>query len=171
MKNQTSYKLAAAGVIGALYAGLTYLFAFSSFGASQLRAAEALTLLPMLFPQASYGLAIGCFLANLISGYGVADLILGPLATLCAGFLTARSKNYFTAAFWPVAVNALVIGTMITLLSGASLWPLLFINIGQIALGQAIACYGLGVPMVHLLKRNKAFMSKFSRQNSDRRKE
>ena len=36
MKKQLSYKLAAAGVIGALYAGLTYLFAFSSFTANQL---------------------------------------------------------------------------------------------------------------------------------------
>lgn len=170
MKNQTSYKLAAAGVIGALYAGLTYIFAFSSFGASQLRAAEALTLLPMLIPQASYGLAVGCFLANLISGYGVADLILGPLATLCAGLLTSRSKNYFTGAFWPVAINALVIGTMITLLEGFS-WLLLFINIGQLALGQAIVCYGLGIPMVHLLKRNKAFMTRFSRSNSGERQD
>ncbi len=71
MKNKLASKLAAAGVIGALYAGLTYLFAFSSFTANQLRVAEALTLMPMLIPQASCGLAIGCFLSNLISGYGV----------------------------------------------------------------------------------------------------
>ena len=53
MKNQLAFKLAVSGVIGALYAGLTYLFAFSSFTANQLRVAEALTLMPMLIPQAS----------------------------------------------------------------------------------------------------------------------
>ena len=147
MKNKLASKLAAAGVIGALYAGLTYLFAFSSFTANQLRVAEALTLMPMLIPQASCGLAIGCFLSNLISGYGVADLIVGPLATLLAGYLTSRCKNYFWGAFWPVAVNAVAIGSMITILSGVFTLPALLVNMGQMALGQAIACYALGVPL------------------------
>ncbi len=161
MKKQLSYKLAAAGVIGALYAGLTYLFAFSSFTANQLRVAEALTLMPMLIPQASAGLAVGCFLANLISGYGVADLIVGPLATLLAGFLTSRCKNYFFGAFWPVAINAVAIGSMITIISGVFSWTALLINMGQIALGQVTACYALGIPLVYMLKRNKAFSKRF----------
>jgi len=161
MKNKLASKLAAAGVIGALYAGLTYLFAFSSFTANQLRVAEALTLMPMLIPQASCGLTVGCFLSNLISGYGVADLIVGPLATLLAGYLTSRCKNYFWGAFWPVAVNAVAIGSMITILSGVFTLPVLLVNMGQIALGQAIACYALGVPLVYALKRSRAFNKKF----------
>lgn len=157
MKNQLAFKLAVSGIIGALYAGLTYLFAFSSFTANQLRVAEALTLMPMLIPQASCGLAVGCFLSNLISGYGIADLIIGPLATLLAGFLTSRCKNYFWGAFWPVVINAVAIGSMITFLSGAFSWPLLIANMGQIALGQVTACYALGIPLAYALKRSKAF--------------
>ena len=50
--------------------------------------AEALTLLPVLFPQAIPGLAVGCLVANLMGGYGIWDVVFGTLATLIAALLT-----------------------------------------------------------------------------------
>lgn len=37
-----------------------------SFGPIQIRIAEAMTLLPILFPEAIAGVTLGCFLTNLI---------------------------------------------------------------------------------------------------------
>ena len=80
-----------AALVGALYVTLCY---FSNifgctFGVFQFRFAEALTVLPFLCPTAAWGLFAGCILANLLSPYGLPDLIFGSLATLVAGLLTA----------------------------------------------------------------------------------
>ena len=55
------------GIIAALYAGLTILLQAISFGPVQVRVSEAMTLLPVLYPAAIPGLAIGCFIAAGVS--------------------------------------------------------------------------------------------------------
>ena len=61
----TPRSLCMSAVIAALYAALTLLLAPISYGPIQLRLSEALTLLPMLLPQAVPGLFVGCLIANL----------------------------------------------------------------------------------------------------------
>ena len=51
-----------AAVIAALYAALTLALYPISFGAVQFRVSEALTLLPVLMPEAIPGLFVGCLL-------------------------------------------------------------------------------------------------------------
>ncbi len=51
--------LTLAAVVAALYAAVTLLFAPISYGPVQFRVSEALTLLPVLFPQAIPGLTMG----------------------------------------------------------------------------------------------------------------
>ena len=63
--------LCLSAIIAALYTALTLGFQAISFGAIQFRVSEALTLLPVLFPQAVPGLAIGCLLSNLLAGANV----------------------------------------------------------------------------------------------------
>ena len=75
--------LCMSAVIAALYAALTLLLAPISYGPIQLRLSEALTLLPMLLPQAVPGLFVGCLIANLYTGM-LTDIIFGSLATLVA---------------------------------------------------------------------------------------
>ena len=75
--------LCMSAVIAALYAALTLLLAPISYGPIQLRLSEALTLLPMLLPQAVPGLFVGCLIANLYTGM-LTDIIFGSLATLIA---------------------------------------------------------------------------------------
>ena len=84
-KSRTSPRnLALSGIIAAVYAGLTLFLPSPQYGAVQLRLAEALTLLPWLIPEAVPGLAVGCFLANLLGSPFMLDWLFGTLATLLA---------------------------------------------------------------------------------------
>ena len=69
MRKFTVRDLTFAAAVAALYAVLGYfgdIFGLT-FGAVQFRFAEALTVLPFLFPAAAPGLAIGCLIVNLAS--------------------------------------------------------------------------------------------------------
>ena len=132
-----------------MYAALTILLAPISYGPVQCRVSEALTLLPFYLPEAVPGLFIGCIFANFIGGYGLPDIVFGSLATLIAAFLTLKSKNIFIAALWPVLSNMIIIGTMLHYLIEA---PLVMTCI-YVALGEAVSCYIVGVPLMKLLER------------------
>ena len=93
-------------IIACVYLALVYIFQFMSFGAVQFRIAEAMTILPSLFPFSVAGLTIGCLLSNFMSVWGWSDLVFGTLCTLIAGLITSRIKNPFLAALPPVLINA-----------------------------------------------------------------
>jgi uncharacterized membrane protein len=125
-------------------------FAPISYGAVQFRIAEALTLLPILFPQAIPGLAVGCLVSNLIGGYGIWDVVLGTLATLIAAVCTCKlRKNVWLAAAPPVLANAVVVGAMLHFLLALPLIP----TMATVGLGELAVVYVLGVPLVLALKR------------------
>ncbi|MFH1879992.1 MAG: QueT transporter family protein, partial [Bacillota bacterium] len=127
--------LTVAAVIAALYAALTVVFAPISYGAVQFRIAEAFTLLPVLFPQAIPGLAVGCLISNLIGGYGVWDVVFGTLATLVAALLTyGLRRNIWLAAIPPVLTNAVVIGLLLHFVLQLPLLPTMAtVGLGQLA--------------------------------------
>lgn len=79
---------AIAGLIAAAYTVLSLAFAPISFAVYQVRIAEALTVLPFITRAAIPGLYVGCLLANIIGGMGWIDIVVGPLITLAAAFLT-----------------------------------------------------------------------------------
>ena len=154
-------KTALSGVIAAMYIALVMVTIPTSFGFMQFRAAEALTLLPFLFPEAIPGLFAGCFLSNLFfSEFGPPDWIVGSLATLSAAVLTARCKNRWLAALPPVLINAAAVGVMLGVLleMGAAAIPFAVLTVG---LGQAAVCFGLGVPLVYTLEKAD-FRNRFS---------
>ena len=73
-----------AGLIAAMYVALTFvaqIFGLAS-GAIQFRLSEALTILPMFTSAAIPGLAVGCILANVLTGCAMWDVVFGSLATL-----------------------------------------------------------------------------------------
>jgi uncharacterized membrane protein len=135
-------------VIAALYAALTLIFQPISYGPYQVRVSEALTLTPALWPEAIPGLFVGCFIANVLGGYGPWDIFLGSAATLFAAFLTRKAKNDFLAAASPVVVNALVVGLYMSRVTGLPtlMWML---NVG---IGETIACFALGLPLLRVLR-------------------
>ena len=156
MKSLTVRQITFAAIAGALYVTMSYfsnIFGLS-YGYIQCRFSEALTVLPFLCPTATWGLFIGCIITNILSPYGALDLIFGSLATLLAGFLTARCKNKWLAPLPPVLCNGLIVGGMIafqqTGFTGA--FPAAFaFNAATVAVGEAIACYGLGMPLLSVL--------------------
>ena len=149
MKKLSTRELTVAALVGALYVVLGYFGnTFNlTFGVIQCRFSEALTVLPFLSPVTTWGLFIGCLITNILSPYGLLDMIFGPLATLLAAVLTARCKQKWLAPLPPVLCNAVIIGALIAFqevgLSGAFL-GLFAYHALTIGLGQVLACYGLG---------------------------
>ncbi|MBR6901831.1 MAG: QueT transporter family protein [Synergistaceae bacterium] len=151
--NTYTKKIARGALIAALYAVLTVILAPISYGPVQFRVSEALTLLPFYFAESIPGLTIGCMLANFFGGFGFTDMFFGSLATLIAAILTMKSKNIFVAALWPVLSNALIIGTMLHFLIGEEA-PLIATCL-YVGLGEAGACYLVGVPLMKILEKRK----------------
>lgn len=140
-------------IIAALYAALTLAFQPISYGAVQCRISEALTLLPAIFPQAIPGLTLGCLISNLFNPLGatVYDIVFGTLATLIASILTWRIRgNLLVKALPPVLCNAVIVGLVLTYAYGIDF---LWLNMLTVGLGEAVACYILGVPLMKLLKK------------------
>jgi len=147
--------LCVAAIIAALYAALTLGFQAISYGAVQFRVSEAMTLLPVLFPEAVPGLAVGCLISNLFNPMGatIYDVVFGTLATLLAAVLTHRIKgSIWLRALPPVLCNAIIIGLVLTYAYGIDL---LWMNMLTVGIGQAVVCYGLGVPLVRILQKQK----------------
>ena len=142
-------------VIAALYAALTLLLAPISYGAIQCRVSEALTLLPVLLPEAIPGLTVGCLIANLIGSATPWDVIFGTLATLLAALASyALRKRTVTklqlpllSALMPVLSNGIIVGLVLSLTLNL---PLLLTML-EVAVGEAIAC-ALGLLLLKALK-------------------
>ncbi len=141
--------LARSALIAAAYALLVVFFAPLSYGPVQVRIAEALTLLPWLWVEAVPGLFLGCLIANLFGGFGLVDVIFGSSATLIAAVMSLLMHNKILAALPPVVVNALVVGGYLSYLTEVS-FPFAAMYVG---VGQAVACYALGLPLLAALER------------------
>lgn len=146
-----------AALVGAIYAVLTLALYPISFGAVQFRLSEALTLLPLLIPEAIPGLFVGCIVANLLSpNIVVLDVVFGSLATLIAAVLTSRVKSVWLAPLPPVICNALIVGAVIAYSevgAGAGFWAAYLFNLTSVGFGELVVCYALGVPLILALRR------------------
>jgi Predicted membrane protein len=144
--------LCISAVIAALYTALTLIFAPISFGNIQCRISEAMTLLPLLLPEAIPGLFIGCLISNIFGGAMMIDIILGSLTTLAAAILTWHlRKTLWMAALPPVALNGVIVGAIVHYCYAPAV-PLL-LCIAEVALGEAVAVYVLGTALVLALKK------------------
>ena len=101
-------------IIAALYAALTLLLAPISYGEVQFRLAEALTVLPVVLPEAVPALAVGCLLANILGGCPVYDIVFGTLATLLAALCTRALRGRVRLALlMPVLFNGVIVGAVV----------------------------------------------------------
>ena len=97
--------IATVGIIAALYAAITILFAPLAYGPLQFRLSEILKPLALHGRKYVLALTIGLFAANLFSPFlGVLELILMPAACLIGGEITYRLRR------WPVAALTLYAG-------------------------------------------------------------
>lgn len=144
--------------IAALYVILTInpIFFVLSYGSVQFRISEIFTVLPYLTKDAIPGLFIGTLIANLFSKNGLIDVIVGSFATLLAAWLTSKMPNRWLAPLPPVIINALLIGSMIGLISDSIKQIPFFI--AYIGLGQLIVCYLLGLPFLMFLEKYRSIL-------------
>ena len=165
-------RLVRCAVIAAVYVVLCLVLAPFSYGAIQVRIAEALCLLPVFGAEYIIGVTLGCFLANLF-GSTIIDVIFGTLATLLACLVTYRLRNLrikglaIPASLPPVLFNAVIVGIEITIFftdysaMSAPLWLLCLTNGITVGIGELVSCTVLGVALVKLIESNTALKQIF----------
>ena len=175
-------RLAQSGLIAGLYVLLTLVsFAFGlANGAVQVRISEALCILPVFTSAAVPGLFAGCFLANLLTGCSMVDVVAGSLTTLAAAYLTrvlagktgllrkhekkesptagmeenhtAQMIKVFFCTLPPVVLNAIVVPLLCKYVYGTNGALLFFV--GTVALGELISASGLGMLLYRWVRKN-----------------
>lgn len=157
-------QLTLAALTAAAYAVLSYFGSIFgiTYGPIQCRFSEALCVLPFFLPETAWGLGVGCLIANLLSPYGVLDIVVGSAATLLAALLTAKCRNRWLAPLPPVLTNTVLVGLVLAYEqagTSAAFWPAYGFNALTVGLGEAVACYGLGSLLIQILTKSKPFQS------------
>ena len=165
-------RLVRCAVIAAVYVVVCLVLAPFSYGAVQVRVAEALCLLPVFGAEYIVGVTLGCFLANLI-GSTVIDVVFGTLATLMACLVTYKVRNVrvkglaIAASLPPVVFNMIIVGAFeITVFfsDGAPTAALAAFNAVTVGIGEIISCTVLGVALVKLIESNDSLHKIFTEE-------
>ncbi len=153
-------------MIAALYSTVSLVLAPFSFGNIQVRVAEGLTLLPLISPLAIFGLTLGCFITNFVGVImganilGMMDVFIGTFATLIAALLTYKLRNItikgfpFLSSLMPIVINAVIIGAELAYVFAPEFTFSYFAIFAlEVAIGQTIAVYIVGLPILSALKK------------------
>lgn len=156
MKNKNVLLLTQAAMIAALYVVLTFLantFGLAS-GAIQVRLSEMLTILPAFTPAAIPGLAIGCFLSNLLTGCCILDIVMGSIATLIGAIGAYLLRKWKWAIPIPsILANAIIVPWVLTSPYGYGLTDAWWYLIVTVSVGEIISCGILGMILYFTLKK------------------
>lgn len=159
---------ALSSIIAATYAVLVIVLAPISFGLVQVRLADALIpLSTVLGYPAAVGVAVGCFVGNLVAAswgsplLNLMDAILGSAANLLAGYLGWKIcpgcglKRRVLAALAQAAVISLIVGAYLRYLL---LWAFNFdvpvaLSILFVLAGSLASVVAVGVPLAVLVEK------------------
>ena len=166
--NQSVSRRVKGAVFAALYVTLCLALAPFSYGAVQVRVAEALCLLPIFGREYITAITLGCFLANLL-GSSTIDVIFGTLATFLACIGTYHLRHVrikglaIPASLPPVLCNAVIVGLEISFffMDTPAMLPAVLMNMLTVGIGEVISCTVLGVAMVKLIEANPALKKRF----------
>lgn len=148
IQSNRSRDVALAAVLAALYAAGVYFFAPISFAVIQVRVADALLPLSIIFgPPAVVGLGIGVFIGNFANPFslGPIDVVGGTIANVLAttlAWLICRRKfhgAWVTATAAEILVITFVVGSYLSYLTST---PIL-LTWSYVALGEVVAV-GIG---------------------------
>ena len=146
-------------MIAALYVVLTFIanLAGLASGVIQVRLSEALTILPVFTAAAVPGLAVGCVLANLLTGCAIWDVVFGSLATLigAVGTRLLRGQSPVLAVLPPILSNIIIVPLVLQRVYGVedAYWYLAM----TVGAGEIISCGILGLLLYSSLKKTKIF--------------
>ncbi|MEM2273457.1 MAG: QueT transporter family protein [Candidatus Bathyarchaeia archaeon] len=143
-------------VFAALYAVAVILLAPISFGVWQVRVADALLPLSMVFGMpCAVGLSLGCIIGNIYGSLGPIDIIGGSIANFIACFIAYQigRKNGFIARF----LGSLTETIIITVIVGGYLAYLfnipLELSLLGILVGSIIAINVMGFALEEIIRR------------------
>ncbi len=168
MNTKTMVRIA---LIAAIYTVISLALAPISYGNIQVRIAEALTLLPLIYRPSIWGITLGCFLTNLIGAMigvnptGYLDALIGTTATLIAALITWHFRNHrigklpLIPILSPVVLNFIFIGAELAFLlmpDRILMGTLIFGT--EVAVGELISVI-LGYFLVNALRRTKYFQN------------
>ena len=165
-------RLVRCAVIAAVYVVVCLVLAPFSYGAVQVRVAEALCLLPVFGAEYIIGVTLGCLLANLLGSTAI-DVVFGTLATLMACLVTYKLRNVrikglaIPASLPPVIFNMIIVGAFeITFFfsDGAPTAALAAFNAVTVGIGEIISCTVLGVALVKLIESNDSLHKIFTEE-------
>ncbi len=168
MRRPAISQITFAGAVAALYAVLTLALAPLSFGVYQIRIAEALTILPFFNRGAIGGLYVGCLVANYFGGQGLLDIVVGPLLTAGAAFVTYWLGRSDFRPLWlrrslaplpAVLFNGFGVAAYLAPVIGVNYW----FAVQMIGLGELAACYLLGLPFLMMLEKRANWLTRGGR--------
>jgi uncharacterized membrane protein len=168
--------VAANAIIAALYVALTYAFWYISYQPVQVRVSEFLVLLVFFNPNYTFGLCIGCALADI---YSIAfatltpfDILFGTLATFLACIAMSLCRHLWIASLMPAIFNGFILAFEFSWTAG--MFPFqnpenvtpeasrifYWTNFGYVFLGELVAVSILGYLLFRILtKRVPRFYS------------
>lgn len=169
MKKLSTRALVRCAMIAAIYTAVSLMLAPLSYGAVQVRFAEALCLLAVLCPDAVIGVTLGCLLTNLLGSVPI-DAVFGTLATLIAAIASYKLRNVrfkglpLASAFCPVVANAVIIGAEITFffMDVPATGAILAMNMLTVGLGELVSCVLLGLILVRAIEKDKTLAGFFA---------
>ena len=153
-------KLAVVTVFAALYAVGVVFLAPISFGIVQVRVAEAMLPLAMIFGlPGALGLSLGCLVSNVFGGLGIVDIVGGASANLVACTLAwyigrkGRGAQRFLGTVAITVTVGLIVGGYLSWL----LQVPLEISLLGVLIGEMIAINLIGFPLEEAIRRSKIF--------------
>lgn len=155
MGNRTRY-ICNVGIIAALYTALTLLVAPMAYGPLQVRVSECLCILPYFTTAAVPGLFLGCLISNCMgivigSSLGIMDVLVGSFATLVAAWIASKIRIRPLVPLPAVVINAFMVPWTLYVMLGVPYW----FSVLWVGVGQALSCYGIGLPLLYILQRSK----------------
>ena len=167
--NKNTQMFAKIAMIAAIYTVVSLVLAPFSYGNIQVRIAEALTILPLIYRPSIAGVTLGCFLTNLIGAMmgvnptGMIDAVVGTAATLFAAILTYQLRDRKIAGIpvlslmMPVIFNFFFVGMELSVLYfEGNVWLGLLIMGTEVAIGELISVI-IGYFLVKALDRTEIF--------------
>ena len=159
VKINTSRGLALTAIIAAMYAVVTIFAPIPQYQAVQVRFADALSILAFFFgPVGVAGMTLGCFVANVLSPYGVLDMVIGTLSTLVETIIVAyigykTPKEHFKRNLVSAQIiGSVIVGAFIAYLLNFYGIPLEF-GFVTVTIGELISKIAIGVPLAYGLRR------------------
>ncbi len=153
-------KLAVMAIFAALYAVGVIFLAPISFSVVQVRIADAMLPLSMVFGLPSVlGFGLGCVVSNVYGGLGVIDIVGGTAANLVACTLAwyigrnGQVAKRFTGTIAIVAAVTLIVGGYLSLIFQVPVE----LSILGVFVGEVIAVIAIGFPLQEAIRRSKIF--------------